>query len=321
MAHNIPLVSGLASFAECVDSLKLHPATAVILDDIRFLINVVLSLPPEPSHAQLQKVQSTAIWVHDMIARLHPTNPSTHSTTRARTTLRSEPSAKSASVSSTRESDTVGEGDTRNSLQGKGKTAESSQTRTSPLAERQQLEGFPSRRGSEAGTAPTSTLDHSPEAESLPSSPDYMYKVVRMSALVFARAIMERKPISETCRQAEFLQIWTTTWRVPLSDWKAMNGIFIWVMMSIAPCCHKTPHSRFVRSMLVLAIQSMALDNWHVAVDAMITGIRLVTWLREGEKWMNGAERGEWQGPTSSWKSIERHGYQQPAHWQDRRGG
>ncbi|OAA61871.1 Zn(2)-C6 fungal-type DNA-binding domain protein [Niveomyces insectorum RCEF 264] len=91
VAHNTPLVAALPSFAQCADALKLHPTTASILDDMRFLIAAVLALPPAPparSHdnnekkkenknntAALKKVQTTAEWIHDRIRRLPADSP------------------------------------------------------------------------------------------------------------------------------------------------------------------------------------------------------------------------------------------------------
>ncbi len=79
IAHNTPLVSSLVPFARCADALGMHPATASVLDDMRFLIATVVSLPPSPSPVELQKLHAVAVWVHDRTAKLPETAPASSS--------------------------------------------------------------------------------------------------------------------------------------------------------------------------------------------------------------------------------------------------
>jgi len=75
MSHNSPLVAGLASFAECADSLNMNVATASILDDMRFLISTVLAMPARPTPQELQKVRTTATWMYQRISKLEENIP------------------------------------------------------------------------------------------------------------------------------------------------------------------------------------------------------------------------------------------------------
>jgi hypothetical protein len=118
-----------------------------------------------------------------------------------------------------------------------------------------------------------------------------MYQVVRHAALVYSRAIMTRTPIGSTCTTDEFLAIWTTTWRVPLTAWKGANGVFYWVMLAIAPACHGTAHARFVKSMLMISALGLGLDNWAVAVEAASAGLRVQRWLSQGNGAVETARR------------------------------
>lgn len=67
---NAPLVPTLASFAHCAEPLQLHLVTAQILDDMRFLIGLVLALPDRPSDKEVQKVRSTSAWFLSRICNL-----------------------------------------------------------------------------------------------------------------------------------------------------------------------------------------------------------------------------------------------------------
>ncbi|KAI8249173.1 hypothetical protein K4K56_010423 [Colletotrichum sp. SAR 10_98] len=109
---------------------------------------------------------------------------------------------------------------------------------------------------------------------------DYMYQAIRATAIVYSRAIMNRTPLSVACTQHEFLQIWATVWRVPLSAWNSSVGTFHWIMLAIAPACHTTPHGRFVKNMLMVSTLALGVDNWAVAIGAAKAGLKLQHWLK-----------------------------------------
>lgn len=82
LALNTPFLSSLPHplprFDSCVDVLPLPPAAASLLDDMRFLLAAVHALPHHPSPKDLQKVHTTAAWIHDRIVALpadRPTSP------------------------------------------------------------------------------------------------------------------------------------------------------------------------------------------------------------------------------------------------------
>ncbi|KAH8900975.1 hypothetical protein GQ53DRAFT_775682 [Thozetella sp. PMI_491] len=70
LSLNTPFVSTLVPFSACAEALRLHPTTASVLDDMRFLIATVLKLPSHPTPTEVQKVQTTSAWIHDRINSL-----------------------------------------------------------------------------------------------------------------------------------------------------------------------------------------------------------------------------------------------------------
>ncbi|KAH7025892.1 uncharacterized protein B0I36DRAFT_329370 [Microdochium trichocladiopsis] len=81
ISHNTPLVASMVTFSDCTSGLKLHPASASILDDIRFLIATVTSLPAHSSQAELSKVATTSRWILNRISKLpahSPESPGPH---------------------------------------------------------------------------------------------------------------------------------------------------------------------------------------------------------------------------------------------------
>ncbi|ORY57265.1 uncharacterized protein BCR38DRAFT_355048 [Pseudomassariella vexata] len=75
IAHNTPLLPSIDTFASCADAYKLHPTTASILDDIRFLIATIVALQKDVSSQENKKLRSTAQWIHGRIAALPPDSP------------------------------------------------------------------------------------------------------------------------------------------------------------------------------------------------------------------------------------------------------
>jgi hypothetical protein len=234
----------MVSFASCAEAYKLHPTTASILDDIRFLIVTIGSLPTESAPQEIQKLQSTAGWMHERIAALPHDSPLPQDPA----TMPEPPPQNSASPSSTH----------------------SATSATSSLSEHSQ----PSLPKNESTHASSSSME---------TPPDYLYQSIRLAALMYTTAIVERKPFSTVCSLHDFYQLWTTIWRVPLTVWKSMMGIFLWIEVAITPPSRDTPHGRFVKSMLTIVCLNMGVDNWDSTSSALRGAIRLQAWLNGGE--------------------------------------
>ncbi|KAL0942146.1 uncharacterized protein CTRU02_200032 [Colletotrichum truncatum] len=306
--HKLTSVGTLPTFAECAQSLGVHRATASILDNVRFLFRAVeaayattekTTTDPAgerttraPTKAASRKVQLTGKYIHEHILSLHPTIPGHRQSSPGVSTQggnspgsnyfagTDEESIRSGSISST---GTAGPGSG-----GLGRS--------------------PPAAGSDSTTTPdTSNSPTSPRSIAAPyqqhqhqQSPDYMYQVIRAAAIVYSRAIMDRVPLSVACTNTEFLHIWTTTWRVPLLTWNGAVSIFQWIMLVIAPACHKTPHARFVKNMLMVSTLTLGVDNWAVTIDAARAAIKLQHWLKgeDTEEEEGEDEMGEGEGET-----------------------
>ncbi|KAF4984960.1 hypothetical protein FDECE_16944 [Fusarium decemcellulare] len=226
-ALNTPLIFGWPSFQGCSASLQLHPSTAQILDDMRYLFDIVLSLPENPTAEELQNVVTTAGWIQDRISDLPENAPS-----------RRSPEYRTPSRSSSVES-----------------PAKSTPDATSPGSAR-----------SDKSSPPVEL-------------PDMMYRVVRLTALIWCRAIHNRSPTSTVCSERDVMIIWGSVWQAGLPTWKAVVGIFVWIMLALVPSCHKTPAGRFMKTLIVSTFMSIAVDNWHIAMDVTKTAFKLQQWL------------------------------------------
>lgn len=364
VAHNTPLVSGRPSFAQCAEPLDIHPTTASILDDMRFLIAAVLALPTNPTAKDLQKVQTTAEWIHDRIQRLPADSPELPETNEGENMLSTEvsgmadrrPSIVLSQAEPHQQAD-MGFATQSSLFLDQHQQPQQRQSSASPrsLARHRGQSGSPhpaqpsptppgsadgsllsmsmsannsrsgsafnSRRGSahsvghmqatgassgrqiqanQANQPPWSAATVAPPPATAASSPpllppvmDPLYQAVRQTALVYARAVLQRRPFSQVVEPHEFVQLWTATWRVSLTTWKGLLGVFMWVTLSIIGSARDTPHDLFVKSMLSICTVQMSLESWDVAAGALKAAVRLNAWLGGGA---NGNTGGNSQG-------------------------
>lgn len=277
---NTPLVSPLVPFKTCAEPLKLHDTTARILDDIRFLIGLVLSLPADCSQKDLQKLQTTSTWIYDRISGLPeeagavPQHRASEGLIPSQSTTAAfgipSPVRRASSAASTRVPPEQHHG-----------TAFPYSREQRPLPHTRGPV-FPGSMPDSSSRTPRPSL---PELEDVaaaaPTAPDVIYQAVRQAALIYARAIMLRRPLRDhrVCSPEDFLRLWTTVWRVPLRAWKALLGVFVWVVLCVVPASRATPHERFVKNCLEVGLVQMGLESWEVAEKGMDGALRLMRWL------------------------------------------
>lgn len=264
---NTPLAPSLAPFSRCAEPLRLHPATAQILDDMCFIVGLVLALPENPCEKELQKVQTTSAWIYDRILSLP---------------------AEAPIVQQHRGSDGVLSPVTAAGPSNRRASSGGSRPRKPSRQQKSPSDPYPSVIFETTGASP------SPQSE---PTQDFMYQAVRQAALIYSRAITNRRPLRDagTCSQEDFLGLWTTVWKIPLRRWKAVLGVFVWVMVCITPASRGTPHSRFVKSLLTVGMTQMGLEDWQVAEKSARGALTLVEWLSG----RNGGEGGSMGGQSA----------------------
>ncbi|KAK6064779.1 hypothetical protein SCUP515_11574 [Seiridium cupressi] len=223
IAHSSPLVAATTSFASCAELYGLHAAAAAILDDVRFLIVLTISLPADPDAQQEQKLESTARWIHDRINSLPEESPHISQTSSSCSQGRSLASRTASSANGVSNSPTAG---------GISQTSDKVQ-------------------------------------------PDYVYQSIRQAALIYTSAIAARKPFSETCSLNDFYRLWATIWRVSLTVWRSMMGVFVWIEVCIMAPAMDAPHGRLVKSMFAVAALNMGIENWTAASNALKGAVML----------------------------------------------
>lgn len=291
-------------------SRRPHEAAARILDDMRFLIGLVLALSEDdhPSPKDLQKIQTTSRWIYDRISGLPaeapPVSRQNHhhaeevlSPASAASTARpstfpgpSHPRSRSPGQHSPQDLYPPGPGSWPQGSNSSSAHARDSFTSGTDYFTRDAASPSPTLADADQAdndadadaSTTTTTMTATPP-------PDMIYQAVRQSALIYSRAIMLRRPLRDAavCSGEDFLGLWTTVWRVPLHGWRAFLGVFVWVLLCITPASRGTPHERFVKGMLEVGLVQMALeeDGWAAADRGMAGALRLTRWLaRRGEK-------------------------------------
>lgn len=250
-----PFTVGWPSFASSSASLRLHPSTAKIVDEIRSMIEAVLLLPADPTPDQLVHVTSIASWVHGEVESL-PENVPLYYTQQSR----------------------VSPGETTSDTSSPPNAGEVVDKETTPPAQAA-AQGKTTPRGNGSGGAASKSVS---SARSSPPREveDPVYRMVRLTASVYCRAVMHRVPTSKVLTKDEFFQIWSSAWRCPMAARSSILGIFLWAMLLLAPSCHELAQARFVKTMVVNGFLTAAVDNWHVAIGAAEAALRFQRWLK-----------------------------------------
>lgn len=303
LALNTPFISTLVAFSSCDDALRIHPAVASILDDMRFLLTAVLALPAAPSAKELHKVHTTSAWIHERISSLPEDAPAARRPSAASSTT---PSRDSPSTDTREDQQQQPAGRSRahgprqpqQQPQSKSRRPSAQPPPARPADSYQQREGG----GSSQAQASPSPSPAPPSAAS--SSPDHVYQAVRLAALLYSRAVMQRRPFSAVVAPVEFLRLWTTVWRVPLSTWRSLLGVLAWILLPILPSSKAAqPHDRFVKAIMNIALFQVGMDNWEIGSAVMEAGLNLQRWLagETGEVAGSPEVGGEAGGSSNYW--------------------
>ncbi len=270
-------------FSSCTAVLGLHAATAWILDEMAFLINAVLALASDAPDDEIQKVQATAKWIHSRIEQLPADSPNAPSRSHGSTTSRSSPESEDDSAAGVDFFDPI-------VPQAADEPAEQPPPRPHSLLPRYpELEA--TRR---LAPAPASTPALASSAISAPGpGADYLYRAVRLSGMLWARAIHTRQPLSAICSAADALPIFAACWRIPLAGWRRVMGIFVFIVMILIPTANKAGddgpikvrvHTRFAKSILQIGLMQASIESWPLCREMTNRALGLQKWLREGPR-------------------------------------
>ncbi|KAH8886938.1 hypothetical protein GQ53DRAFT_750135 [Thozetella sp. PMI_491] len=265
---NTPVCVSPYPFELTAGALGLQHTTAAILDDLRFLIDKVLSLGPSNTAQEIQQVRSLASWIYQGICELPM---GLYDTGIIDPELLGGTESYAAPLSLIPDH-----------MSYSSRSSRSPDPHSSPTP---------------PGASPVPTINSSPPPtdgdrglvnpyERPP--PELMYALVRAAAPIYARAIAMRQPLSVVCSEADALTVLTAAWHIPLTQWRAAVGVFSFAFEAILPTMHRTedpalaPHASFVKGIVQAGHMQMSIENWCVGCQVAQRTLRLWEWLREG---------------------------------------
>ncbi|KAL3419484.1 hypothetical protein PVAG01_09706 [Phlyctema vagabunda] len=111
------------------------------------------------------------------------------------------------------------------------------------------------------------------------SQPDFIQMSIVHAAKMYTSALLNQQPFSVTCTAESLGQLWMTMWRVPLSRWKRIPGIFLWIVMIVLPFSRDRAEGRFIKSMASTSMMTVGLQDWEVTEVTMRAFKAVQCWL------------------------------------------
>ncbi|KAH8685837.1 hypothetical protein BGZ60DRAFT_523111 [Tricladium varicosporioides] len=113
-----------------------------------------------------------------------------------------------------------------------------------------------------------------------PSTSDYVFRSCRIASLIYCKAIIEHLPFSQACTPHDLQMLWPCMWKVTLTQWKQIPGIFLWILLSANQAAQNLPHGRLVKSIFKACSFNIASQNWLVIDEALSNFVKLQRWLK-----------------------------------------
>jgi hypothetical protein len=136
-----------------------------------------------------------------------------------------------------------------------------------------------------------------------------MYCCVRLIAMLCCRAVEAQQPTSQVCSATEFRDIWNEMWKTPLSSWNDTIGVLFWAMVIVVPSCHNLPGARMARTIFVMTLMSIGVNDWQVAVKMTDVSLRLQGWLQNNRRWNAGTGQLHRNDITGGEAGVDKFGF------------
>ncbi|KAH8595239.1 hypothetical protein B0O99DRAFT_162464 [Bisporella sp. PMI_857] len=118
-----------------------------------------------------------------------------------------------------------------------------------------------------------------PTEPSITSEQGFIHANILTASQIYCRAILTHTSLAHACTVSDLNAIFATMWRVSLTRWKQIPGIFLFAVLSLIQAAQNRPQGRLLKSMFKTASSYVALEQWDV-VDGMLMAFwRLARWL------------------------------------------
>jgi hypothetical protein len=114
-----------------------------------------------------------------------------------------------------------------------------------------------------------------------PSSPpaDLIHEILRTTTIIYIIAISSHVPISSAYTPELRQQVYSTIFKVSLSDWKRIPGLFLWILLVASPGSGKDAMGRLLRTNETLAAMYTGLKDFGFAIECLKTFWVVQKWI------------------------------------------
>lgn len=132
---------------------------------------------------------------------------------------------------------------------------------------------------------PTSYLDpHSDSDQKYQPETDPLHQTLHTASLIYTTALLDQAPLSRVTTSSNLSSLWSNMWRVPLSRWKTIPGLFFFVLLIISPFTRDKPEGRFIKGLVPATVMGIGLEDWDCLVAMLRTFLCVQRWLGANSK-------------------------------------
>ena len=148
---------------------------------------------------------------------------------------------------------------------------------TQPLAP-ESIQSNASRIYNELGHLPITPLT------ATSSTKDIISEVIRITATAYSSAIAARTPFSQAYTAALRQQLYARIWRVSLSTWKKIPGVFQWILLVACPGSANDVPGRLLRRTASVVAIFIGLRHFGLSATCVRTFWQVQRWIAGMEK-------------------------------------
>jgi hypothetical protein len=131
-----------------------------------------------------------------------------------------------------------------------------------------------------------------PQLPSTDPVSDAIYETVRLTSLIYSSSILSLSPLSNSASGSQIPELAEMIWKVELSRWKQMPGIFLWIVMVVAAAAAREEEKR-QKKMAERMIQPIAM---FVGVQSQDVAVNLMRAFLGVQRWVGGRDERAFEG-------------------------
>jgi hypothetical protein len=145
------------------------------------------------------------------------------------------------------------------------------------------------------------------------SPPDPIYDTLRLISLLYSTAVLARQPLSTSSTPEQLQALGEKMWRVPLTRWKKIPGILLWIVLVACPCpIENKLQKKFLKMIIATIAMYIGVEHHEVAVACMRGFWEVQRWIagdrEEFQDELEGKGKGRLDVGASGSRSASRSG-------------